>query len=627
MSNSSSSHNSVSAASSTAADSIRVSTTHIPKPWSIAIFERERSHITNFVKEEILHLLDDVETRRIVIRAPVKSGKRELAEYMALRDMMSGGSTRCHAFLSAWHRIADEGQRKELAEHNLKVFPITKQKDADACIAWIRAQIRAGKKVVLHLDECDHGSGQRQVLSKVWHQIRDNVHVTNILYSATPEEVCFSSEIDDSEHNDMMDEMIAGHRVDYVPPEGYCGPGHFLDAGLVYEAKPFFENTETTYRISEQGCEIISGLRASTERRSRRNILILRLSYAMIAGSKDHRKENKAIHQFLRNLGVFLELAGITVVADKGDKFDSVPGLTPQIIGWSNKGCWDLITDSRPVIIVLDQTSTRSTEWACHDRIFATHDFRNNITFSVVSQAQERVNHYAQKYGGFQPIRVYGSLKTFQLSAGRIDYDTYLKNEWKKQKVDRRSAGGAELYKVINATTRVPHPSYPSPLSPAAADQALQALGCLGTAILSERITGTVKTVPDIRATFHPCDRASFGALATTLVEGRTFQNPFDRSIAEMTRQGLPLTGSMLGYMRGWKVLDYDRHLNVPDPHTGIIYGAGWGFTVIPGGNDPRITICYKNGVLGIALRIMTGTRDIDRLSAYKSMYPSRSPR
>uniref|UniRef100_A0A6C0AQ94 Uncharacterized protein n=1 Tax=viral metagenome TaxID=1070528 RepID=A0A6C0AQ94_9ZZZZ len=620
MSISSSLSNSVSASSSS-------TVTHTPKPWSIAIFERERSHLTNFVKDKVLHLLDDTETRRIIIRAPVKSGKRELAEYMALRDMMSGDSTRCHAFLSAWHRIADEEQRKELAEHNLKVFPITKQKDVEAYMIWNRAQIRAGKKIVNHLDECDHGSGQRQVLSKIWRQVRDNVNVTNILYSATPEEVCFSSEIDDSEHNDMMDEMVAGHRVDYIPPEGYCGPGHFLDAGLVYEAKPFFENTETSCRITEQGCEIISGLRASIESHSRRNIIILRLSYIMTTGSKDQRKENKAIYQFLRNLSKFPELEGIKIVADKGDKFNNIPGLTPQIIDWSNRNYWDLITDRHPLIYVIDQTSTRSTEWTCHDRIFATHDFRNNITFSVVSQAQERVNHYAQKYGSFQPIRVYGSLKTFQLSAGRIDYDTYLKNEWKKQKVDRRSAGGAELYKVINAATRVLHPSYPSPLSPAAADQALQALGCLGTSILSERVTGTVKTVPTIRATFHRCDRESFGALATTLVEGRTFQNPFDRSIAEMTRQGIPHTAPMLGYMRGWKVLDYDRDLNVTDPHTGIVYGAGWGFTIIPGGNDPRVTICYKDGVLGVALRVMTATRDIDRLSAYKSMYPSRNPR
>ena len=424
----------------------------------------------------------------------------------------------------------------------------------------------------------------------------------------------------------MMEEMVAGHRVEYEPPEGYCGPKRFLEEGLVREAKPFFEREGTTLRITEQGREVLTDLRASTAAAGRRNIVVLRLSYTMTVGSSNQRKENKAIYQFLRNLASFPELEGIMIVADKGDKFNAIAGLLPQTIGWSNKSYWELFTDSRPVILVIDQTSTRSTEWACHDRIFATHDFRNDITFSVVSQAQERVNHYTQKYGAFQPIRVYGSVKTFQLSAGRIDYGTFLKNEWKKQKVDRRTAGEAELYKIIHSTTRLPHPSYPEPVSPAAADRALQNLGCFAEADISARVTGTVKLVPAIRVTFHPCDRASFGVLATTLAVGHTFQNPFDQSIAVMTRLGLPLTGPMLGYLRKWNVLNYDTDLKARDSQTGAVYGAGWGFTLTSGGtSNPRVTVCYKDGVLGVALRTMTGSRMVDRLSAYKSMYPSRT--
>jgi hypothetical protein len=538
-----------------------------------------------------------------------------------MRDLMMGESTRCHVFISAWHRVADEGQREELAKHNLKVFSITKEKEVRACVEWIRAQISAGKQVIIHLDECDHGSGQRQVLSRVWREVRDNAHIKIILYSATPEEVCFSSEIDDPEHNAMMEEMVAGCRVDYIPPEGFCGPRRFLDEGLVREAKPFFEREGTTYRITDQGHEILAGLRASTATGGRRNILVLRLSYTLVAGARNQSKDNKAIYQFLRNLTSFLELEGIMIVADKGDKFNAVSGFSPQIIEWSNKNYWDLITDSRPVIIVIDQTSTRSTEWLCHDRVFATHDFRNKITFSVVSQAQERVNHYSQKYGGaFHPIRVYGSLKTFQLSAGRIDYSTFLRNEWEKRKVNR-----VDLYKILNTTTGTLHPSYPEPISEDAADKALQELGCFTKADVSVRVTGTVKIVPEIRATFHPCDRASFGALATTLVADHPFRNPFNGSMAEMTRQGLPHTDPILGNLRGWRVLDYDRDLNSRDASTGVVYGAGWGFQTTHGGtNDPRVTVCYKEGVLGVALRVMTGTRVVDRLSAYRSMYPSR---
>ena len=84
--------------------------------WSVAVFESERPHLTTFVRENLLSLLDDEECSRVLIRAPVKSGKREFAEYLAQRDH-SIHSGRVHAFLSAWHRAADLNQRKELELH------------------------------------------------------------------------------------------------------------------------------------------------------------------------------------------------------------------------------------------------------------------------------------------------------------------------------------------------------------------------------------------------------------------------------------------------------------------------------------------------------------------------------
>ena len=56
------------------------------KPWSVAVFQHLRPHMTNFVDNRIIPLLEDTECRRIVVRAPVKSGKREMVEYIAMRD-------------------------------------------------------------------------------------------------------------------------------------------------------------------------------------------------------------------------------------------------------------------------------------------------------------------------------------------------------------------------------------------------------------------------------------------------------------------------------------------------------------------------------------------------------------
>ena len=191
------------------------------KPWSIAQFEVYRPELTVFIREKVLPLLEEGGCRRVVIRAPVKSGKREIVEYTAMRDG-SSSPNRVHVFISAWHRAADEDQRLELAKHNLTVFSIVNNKKVEACVAWLGAQIAAGKEIVVHLDECDHGSGQKQLLSKIWPVIRANEKITSILYSATPQEVLFSGEIDDVDYLTMIDEINSGHFVEYRSEEPSC---------------------------------------------------------------------------------------------------------------------------------------------------------------------------------------------------------------------------------------------------------------------------------------------------------------------------------------------------------------------------------------------------------------------
>ncbi len=95
------------------------------KPWSVDQFQQFREHLCNFVYRRIVPLIRDNRCRRILIRAPVKSGKREIAEYTAMRDKVDGEPTRVHCFVSAWHRVADNEQRIELGHHNMHVCSIT----------------------------------------------------------------------------------------------------------------------------------------------------------------------------------------------------------------------------------------------------------------------------------------------------------------------------------------------------------------------------------------------------------------------------------------------------------------------------------------------------------------------
>ena len=315
-----------------------------PKPWPVATFETLRSHLTNFVREKILPLLNDSECRRIIVRAPVKCGKREMVEYIAMRDAVAQ-PTRVHAFLSAWHRTADEEQRMELSTQNMKVFSITTEKKVQEIIKWLRTQLSQNKFIVLHLDECDHGSGSKQMLSKVWTAVRDDPRIKNILYSATPEEVLFSGEVDDEEHHAMMEDIImAGVRVEYTPPDEpkarYCGPKRFLDADLIHEALPFFHKEGDGYVLSAQGKEIMSNMRTAMATAPRRNLLVLRLSYSDLGGAQADKKRNKAIYQFLRNLNSFPELADTLIVVDKADDMGIRNAMIiNQLLASSGRGC------------------------------------------------------------------------------------------------------------------------------------------------------------------------------------------------------------------------------------------------------------------------------------------------
>ena len=589
--------------------------------WSVAQFETYRPILTTFLNTRVRPLLDSNECQRILIEAPVKSGKREMVEYLAMRDE-AHNPTRVHAFISAFHRVADENQRNELERHNLKIFSLTKKLDVNKCLAWIQVVLNGGKHVVLHIDECDFGSGQRQMLSRIYLFIHNNEKVTIIMFSATPQEVLFSGEIeapdeDDIKYQTMIDDIIhTGECIIYIPPESFCGPQQYLEAGLITEAIPFFYKNDNSLSLSTQGRTIIEDLHASSANGSGRNILMLRLSYSDIGTTRSatHKsgkncKHNKAIHQFLNGIHTIPELKGCIIYADKDEKaLHGVDGVLLEKIQWANKMFWEALRTDRPFIVVVDQTCSRSTELACHDRLFALHDFRNKVTFSTSSQAMERVNHYTDRYGRFQPIRVYGHKNTFELSARRINYNTYLNTEWVKKKIDIRNNPGDACFIIRNRVQiNERHPSYPDPMTDQQCDRALQAIGCFSVVNVSPRVRGDLSPSRIYKCQFKPCTKESFHIVKTELeltFHPHRFINPFINSEA----RGLE-NGQYKGHLRGWRVLDFDAHIETQ---------PGWGVTA----SDPRLTICYNNEVLGIAIRYDTGMIvDQNTLTTFNSMY------
>jgi len=589
------------------------------KPWSVGIFSSHRPHLVKFVEEEIAPHLDNPECRRIMINAPVKSGKRELAEYMAMRNYSS--DQRCEQmFITSWHRKADDDQRYELSQHCLQVFSIINKKEKDKCIEFIRRKLADGKNLAIHYDECDHGSGARQMMSNVWQIIRDVDRIKTIMYTATHEEILFSDEIDDDDYEEMLEEhTTSGVLVKYIPPHGYCGAETFLDAGLVYNASRIFEiNQDGTVSLSRQGKEIVNDLSISRQnlRFQNRNVLIVRMSSSEKNVGRCAKKEDKKdIYLFLKNVHLISELNDYIIMVDKNEidvqSIKTNPRVLAENIKWSNQFWWDGLTTNKPVVIIIDQTSSRSTEWACHDRVFAYHDYRLSIAYGPIAQAQLRVNHYFQRYEGFQQIRVYGHKPTFELACGRKSYNDYMNPDYIKQKVRNKDA-----YKIIQRTIRTVHPDFPNEYSESEAINIIASIGCQESPRLSTRVSGKIKRIVKVDGNFIACTKESFDnavrPIITTQFANPNFCNPFERAEQHC------INGIYKGYLRGWKILDYDNHVK----------NESWGFSLrnlnLPRQSRPlRITVCYKDGLLGIGYRFADRIEFINKLTTCNSQYKS----
>lgn len=580
-----------------------------PKPWTDEQFCKNRPHLVDFVQTQVQPLVDLPACNRIIIHAPVKSGKREIMEYIAVHD-----TSRTHAAISAWYRRADEHQRIEIEQHNLTVFTITTVRSTEDCLEWIQTELEVGNEIVIHLDECDYGSGHIQSLSEVWKLVRHNESVTCILYSATPEEVMCSSEIAEC---DAVEDLLSGVSVIYTPPEGYCGPERFLRENLVHEAEEFFVY-KPAYALTDQGRRILSEMRESMKTDPRRNILILRLSYSDLGGKMD-KKSNKAFYKFIRNLN-FPELSRtgdtpseeqVEVIVDK----DDITGdFLSERVEWSNKAYWDAKPTDHPLLIVIDQTSSRSTEWDCHDRVYATHDFRHQIRYNTVSQAQERVNHYSQKYGGFQPIQVYGSVDVFRLSAKEIDYLAFYNPlRWRLKRI-------GDTYLVVSSNGTELHSACPPEgINKDSARQLVRSL--FKKRSLSVRIHGTSKLMPTYKAIwkkFKPeywdTDWPIFRDNPTNGLDSNEWMNthnPF--TTAALHR--LP-NGEWRGNYRGWRKLYWKN-----EKLYARLQGGLQQISLTFPDRKPKKKICYKDGDLGVLFLFVDGDEHKQTLHPAYSMY------
>jgi len=391
--------------------------------WPLRRFLTERPEMVSFLENTVCVRLDRGE-KRLVIIAPVKSGKRQMAEYITTRDLQASGEPMvAHIFASAFVRRADEVQRVTLKSHGLTVQSINPKDRVKACVKDIHDLVNAGKRVVVHIDEADYGTGDKQHLSKLWTVVRTIPQVHTVHYTATADELMCSSE-------------NFGTPCVYTPPPTYCGASYFLENGLVVESMPFFVVEQDVASLSTQGRAMIADHAVCMRTDPRRSVLVLRLCYAIGSSAKI---DDKAIYMFLEKCRAIPELATYRIVVDKSGSdtsLDGIQGVTARVVPWSDESKFTEMVEAfhpetgpfcQKTLIVMDQTSSRSTEWCFHDRVFAFHEFRKEHVYATVAQSQLRVAHYSTKYrSGRQPIRVYGHVATFERAAGRITASEYV---------------------------------------------------------------------------------------------------------------------------------------------------------------------------------------------------------
>lgn len=680
------------------------------KHWSLLDFETNRPELTAWVRSRILPYLEDFNrgcctVPRLLVHGQVKVGKREIVEYISMLNHQSPYKHHTkHVFISSFHRVADKDQREELANHHLQVYSVNnKQKSNETLQQMDKLLANPSTRVVIHWDECDYGTGDKQSLCHIYTYIKQHPEqVFSVLYSATPEELSHSPDMknfEDAEEVADPEEEVEGEEdgdtesVDFVsnfyktgvsvvfpPPEGYCGAAKFLEANLVEDAMPFFQlkSRGKGYELSEQGRHIIQAAKDNLETFDRvittlksekyaakdrgaspaeleafdqkikqvvpRFIVVLRLSYSNgdTKGKEDTFIESrcnnsqKAFHTFLENYKSMPELDDVDVYVDKSSDDDVlVRGAEKSRIDWGDATIWKKKTINKVpnvALIVHDQTSTRSTEWKIHDMVYATHDYRKQIIFNTIAQAQLRCAHYAQNYGGFQPIRVYGHLKTFQLCANHISVKDYIRNEWTSRKIPNSEP---PRYRLIHYQR---HP-LPEEFGGDRANiagfphaEAKAVLKMLGSATnvgskMSQRVSGKYALAPVIQSKFYPVSEPTNREDVRRVIEGiqqdpvfavygireKAFQiGAYFNEAKRQTDEHGVWTGKWLGTVRNeTKIYFYEELVS---PRCGLDDRIKF-----------RLTECYEDPLcqtVGLCLRVNTGEmEERENLKTHNSMY------
>jgi len=376
----------------------------------ITEYEEKYAELCQYVKDNVYVHQDE---KIKVVNAPVKSGKRKMVQVHYLYSRRDNRKE--HTILvTALHRIADKPQYDEFKLMGIDVFTINTKTKVEKLTKHVNDILKNDDdmKITIHLDELDYGAGNTQLLSNIWKEYKANPNVFLTLYSATP----------DVAKRQFITSGSTGQPPfydceKYEPPATYRGIKWYIQEKKIVEAQLFFTLNESgKVDVSDQGLEAIKELKDATkDKKDDRHMMVLRLTNSIKVGDKmvpAFTLLKSVKNEFEEEYDVDLEFVG----------------TNDKALEWSDYKNWRRYSKDIPIIIVVNQVASRSTEWMMHPFLVSYHTYRSETTcVSTCIQAQERVAYFESTYDVHgKPnidIKVYGDTQAAKYSAGMISYD------------------------------------------------------------------------------------------------------------------------------------------------------------------------------------------------------------
>lgn len=355
----------------------------------------------------------------IIIKAPVKSGKKDIAIIYALyQDIFNNKDKSKEMYtISALHRRADEIQRNQLREYfgRDNVCSIYNKSKAEKFIKDLNKLIVKNKKIDILLDELDYGSGGNQIMSKIWNFSKQFPNQINIIgFSATPEEAL-------PEYVKTPDINERKCVIQFIPHSSYYGIKNFIQDGRFKQSTNFFEIYNDRIEISFQGDHLITDLLKDTKNKNNaKHLAILRLSgrvkkihgggteFELIKELKDEIE--KLVNEEWGNIGVKFKMKFISSKEEDGT------------LDWSSDSEWDDYQKNIAYLIIVNEVAKRSTEWRCQPYMSWYHTHRPNGAKNTKDQDEQRSVYYKNSFDKvFEDIQKYNE----EIKSTEIDFTIY----------------------------------------------------------------------------------------------------------------------------------------------------------------------------------------------------------